>query len=113
MLVASLHQNSMWWNDLTVNLSDSGFWRMKFLKPTSLYVDGDEFVVMTSAASVPIFIISLSFLGWGDDEMVFIRRGGRYEVEIVDGNGTANAVGLLSGDEMILLTRNMFGVLFI
>lgn len=34
-LVASVHQNSMWWNFFTLKRSDFGLWRTKFEKPTS------------------------------------------------------------------------------
>lgn len=36
VLVASVHQNSTWWNRFTWNRSDFGLVRTKFLKPTSL-----------------------------------------------------------------------------
>lgn len=68
VLVASEHQNSMWWNLLTENLSDMGFFRMKFLKPTSLKAEpvwspataGAEFPLVR-LASVPILDLDLDF----------------------------------------------------
>lgn len=60
VLVASEHQNSMWWNLLTENLSDMGFVRMKLLKPTSLKAEPVcSPATLEGLASVPILDLDL------------------------------------------------------
>lgn len=61
VLVASVHQNSTWWNRFTWNRSDFGLVRTKFLKPTSL---NPVWVWAASVwVSLPMGIGGVSFSG--------------------------------------------------
>lgn len=65
VFVASGHQNSMWWNRLTLNRSDLGLARTKLEKPPSLNPPG----VSDVSFSLPIvYLLSIflvcCFLNW-------------------------------------------------
>jgi hypothetical protein len=58
VFVASVHQNSMWWNRLTLNRSERGLDRTKLEKPASLYPPG----VSDVSFSLPIVYLLSIFL---------------------------------------------------
>ncbi|GJV52283.1 hypothetical protein Tco_1448024 [Tanacetum coccineum] len=77
VFVASLHQNSMWSKTLDDELVGSLGFGGEVMTPTSLKGD-DEFVVLTSAASIVPIFIKFGFEMMG---LVCGGGGGRYEID--------------------------------